>query len=95
MESDLSIPAALAAKLKESQTAMAHRNARLETDLMTPAALAAKLEKSLAALAQWRYLGKGPQFIKLGRSIRYRASDVEAWLDQQTMQRTGEPGSAA
>ena len=61
----------------------------MQSDLMTPADLAAKLEKSLAALAQWRYLGRGPKFIKLGRSIRYRTSDVEAWLDQQTVQRTG------
>lgn len=67
----------------------------MKTELMTPAELAAKLEKSLAALAQWRYLGTGPQFIKLGRSIRYRASDVEAWLDQRTVQSTGEHGGTA
>ena len=64
----------------------------MKTDLMAPAELAAKLGKSPAALAQWRYLGRGPRFIKLGRNIRYRTSDVDAWLDQQTMQRTGESG---
>lgn len=48
-------------------------------------------------LAQMRYRGNGPKFIKLGgRAVRYRWADVEAWLDQQTMQRTGDPsGSAA
>jgi predicted DNA-binding transcriptional regulator AlpA len=43
------------------------------------------------ALAQMRYMGKGPKFIKLGgRSIRYRAAEVSAWLDAQTRQQTGE-----
>lgn len=47
------------------------------------------------ALAQMRYLGKGPKFVKLGaRSIRYRVSDVNEWLDAQTRQQTGEQVSA-
>jgi predicted DNA-binding transcriptional regulator AlpA len=68
----------------------------METDdLMTPDDLGLKFGKSLAALAQWRYQGLGPRFIKLGRNVRYRVSDVEAWLDQQTVQRTGQPGHPA
>ena len=35
-------------------------------------------------LAQWRYLGKGPEFIKAGRHVRYRPEAVEAWLKAQT-----------
>ncbi len=31
-------------------------------------------------LAQWRYLGTGPTFIKVGRNVRYRWSDVASWL---------------
>lgn len=65
----------------------------MESNLMSPADLGRKIGKSPAALAQWRYLGIGPKFIKLGRSVRYRTSDVEAWLDSQTMQRTS--GGAA
>ncbi|PVZ53054.1 excisionase [Arthrobacter sp. H-02-3] len=64
-------------------------------DLLAPTELGARLGKSQAALAQWRYLGVGPKFIKLGRNIRYRASDVEAWLDRQTMQRTGDTADGA
>jgi len=26
---------------------------------------------------------KGPPFFRLGRTIRFRAKDVDAWLDQQ------------
>lgn len=67
----------------------------MKDEYLTAAEVGVKVRKSEAALAQWRYLGRGPKFIKLGRNIRYRASDVEAWLDQRTVQRTGEPGSAA
>lgn len=49
---------------------------------------------SKASAAQERYLGKGPKFIKAGRSIRYRASDLTAWLDAQTRQQTGDRASA-
>lgn len=34
----------------------------------------------VATLAQWRYLGKGPAYLRLGRHCRYRLQDVEAWL---------------
>ena len=60
----------------------------MESDLLSPMELGRKLGKSPAALAQWRYLGVGPKFIKLGRSVRYRINDVEDWLDSQTMERT-------
>ena len=35
-------------------------------------------------LAQWRYLGKGPDYIRVGRHVRYRPEAVEAWLAAQT-----------
>lgn len=35
-------------------------------------------------LEQWRYLGKGPAYIKVGKHVRYRASAVNAWLDSQS-----------
>lgn len=39
-------------------------------------------------MARWRSEGKGPRFIKVGRRIAYRTADLEAWLDEQTRQRT-------
>lgn len=60
------------------------------SDLLKPADLAARLGTSVAVLANWRYMGTGPKFIKMGaKAIRYRASDVNAWLDDQTRLRTG------
>jgi len=31
-------------------------------------------------LFQWRYKGVGPRGLRVGRHLRYRAEDVEAWL---------------
>ncbi|MFT3854797.1 MAG: helix-turn-helix domain-containing protein [Ilumatobacteraceae bacterium] len=33
--------------------------------------------------AQWRYRSRGPRWLKVGRHVRYRKSDVDAWLEQQ------------
>jgi len=32
-------------------------------------------------LNNWRHLGRGPIFSKIGKKILYRRSDVDAWLD--------------
>lgn len=34
-------------------------------------------------LRQWRYLGEGPRYLKVGATVRYRARDVESWLEAQ------------
>lgn len=38
---------------------------------------------SIALVRKWRRQGTGPRFLKLGRLIRYRVKDVDAWLDSQ------------
>ncbi|MGO2482871.1 MULTISPECIES: helix-turn-helix transcriptional regulator [Glutamicibacter] len=43
---------------------------------------------SKGAAAQERYRGTGPQFIKAGKQIRYTVSSIQAWLEQQTRDRT-------
>jgi predicted DNA-binding transcriptional regulator AlpA len=35
---------------------------------------------SVRTLQLWRLLGRGPRYIKVGRAVRYRFSDVEGWL---------------
>ena len=39
----------------------------------------------LGTLAQWRYLGKGPRYVKAGKHVLYRRSDIEAWLEKNTL----------
>jgi predicted DNA-binding transcriptional regulator AlpA len=58
--------------------------------LMTPDEVANYLGTTRASLAQQRYRGKGPRFVKInGQKVRYRWSDIEAFLDGQTFVQTG------
>jgi hypothetical protein len=34
-----------------------------------------------STLAQWRYLRKGPRWVKVGRWVRYPCRDTQEWLD--------------
>ena len=36
---------------------------------------------SVASVRRWRLQGRGPKFLKLGASVRYRTADVNGWLD--------------
>lgn len=52
--------------------------------LLTPQVVADVLGIPLQTLYAWRVKDAGPRGIKVGRHLRYRRSDVEAWLDAQT-----------
>lgn len=53
--------------------------------LATPAEVADYLggDFSEKTLANWRSQGKGPEYMKVGRHVRYRWTAVEAWLAEQ------------
>jgi len=59
--------------------------------LATPAEVAQYLHTTTVALAQDRYRGTGPKFIKRGSRVLYRWSDVLEWLERNTFQRTDDP----
>lgn len=52
--------------------------------LIDEAALATRLGVSRSTLQSWRYGGRGPRFIKLGRMVRFRNADVDAYLRANT-----------
>ncbi|CAJ1504190.1 helix-turn-helix transcriptional regulator [[Mycobacterium] holstebronense] len=52
--------------------------------LMTPQQVADYRGTTVAVLGQERHKGIGPKFIRDGRRIRYRASDIKSWLDENT-----------
>ncbi|GJO02350.1 hypothetical protein NJB18091_37170 [Mycobacterium marinum] len=57
--------------------------------LATPVQLARYLHSTEANLAQMRYLGTGPKFIKVGgRRVLYSWDDVLEWIRQNTIRRT-------
>lgn len=37
-------------------------------------------------LYAWRHKGEGPRCLKVGRYLRYRRQDLEAWLKQRADQ---------
>ena len=46
------------------------------TRALTEREVAALLGLSVATLRAWRHRGKGPRFLRLGRSVRYLPSDL-------------------
>lgn len=52
--------------------------------------LANYLQVPERTLRAWRAKGSGPRSIKLGKHVRYRETDVAAWLNRQS-QRAGWP----
>ena len=51
---------------------------------------AAYLDCSPSFLNQRRVRGDGPQYIKLGHSVRYKRDDLDAWMDENGCQSTSE-----
>ncbi len=54
--------------------------------LLTTAQVADFLQVPVSTIHQWRYRGEGPRAARVGRHLRFRRADVDAWLDQQTRQ---------
>lgn len=57
--------------------------------LLTTKEVAERLGISEAALAIWRSTGRVRlPFVRIGRAVRYRPSDIEEWLARQTVNPT-------
>ena len=48
------------------------------------------LLRPATTLANWRYRGGGPRFVKTGRRVLYRGQDLLNYLDQHTYSNTRE-----
>lgn len=53
--------------------------------------LARRANVSIAVIRKWRREKSGPRFLKLGRLVRYRVRDVEAWLELHTVESSTTP----
>jgi excisionase family DNA binding protein len=62
--------------------------------LLTQREAAEELRLSERTLERLRVTGEGPKFIRMGRSIRYRFADIEAWIVSQMVSSTSERGVA-
>lgn len=45
-------------------------------------------------LEQWRWQGKPPRFCKIGRNVRYRKADLDAFLEERVFDSTTEAQAA-
>ena len=61
--------------------------------LLTIEDVATELNKRVRTLYNWRHLKIGPRSIKVGRSVRYRREDLDAWVNE--LVRSGVGGEAA
>lgn len=48
------------------------------------------LGMAIATLNRWRCHGEGPMYLKIGRSIRYRKSDLDEFLNSCERKSTSE-----
>ena len=66
----------------------------MEISMATPGEVADALHTTTASLAQMRYRGDGPKFVRVGRRrVLYRWSDIEHWLAASTCTRSDQQGN--
>ena len=61
-----------------------------DSELLTPEQAARFINMSESFLAKARMNGDGPRHLKLGRAVRYRESDLVAWLKMSAKTSTAE-----
>jgi predicted DNA-binding transcriptional regulator AlpA len=49
-------------------------------ELLQPVDVAVLLGVPISTLANWRCAGHGPPYLRVGKYVRYRLADVEAWI---------------
>ena len=71
-----------------SLTGLMQATSLLRDSLLTEAQTAELLGISTATLSAWRSRGTSDlPFVRVGRSVRYRLSDIEAYLANRTQKR--------
>jgi excisionase family DNA binding protein len=55
----------------------------MSEQLLSPEGLSQELGVPVRTLYQWRYRGDGPPGFRVGRHLRYRRRDVDAWLEER------------
>jgi predicted DNA-binding transcriptional regulator AlpA len=74
-------------------TTVATNGARDDHNLLTEKQVAAQLSINPKTLSIWRGQRRGPRFVKLGRAVRYRLSDVREFLESVTVEPRASDGA--
>jgi predicted DNA-binding transcriptional regulator AlpA len=63
---------------------------QLGLEILSPDNAAKRVGLSVSMLAKMRCLGGGPAYLKLGRAVRYRQDDLDAWLAARRVRNTSD-----
>jgi predicted DNA-binding transcriptional regulator AlpA len=63
--------------------------------LLTEAQVSELTGRGVPTLQKDRVRGTGPRFVKIGRLVRYRPSDINAWLSEHIRRSTSDTGGEA
>ena len=61
-----------------------------ETEIMTVIEAAGYIRLAETTLNKMRVAGTGPQFLKMGKAVRYRRSDLDDWIGARVTRSTSE-----
>jgi excisionase family DNA binding protein len=64
----------------------------MNPDLFTTAEAADHVRLSKPTMERLRTSGGGPRYVALGRAVRYRKIDLEAWLESRLVRSTSDEG---
>ena len=59
--------------------------------LLLPREAAAYLRIHVVTLSNWRAKFRGPKAVRVGAAVRYKRSDLSAWLDAHTQEKSASP----
>lgn len=62
----------------------------MQNQLYQPNIVSEMLCVSAATLRKWRWEGKGPKFVKIGRKVVYRQSDIDDYVQSQIRSSTSD-----
>lgn len=65
----------------------------MSNPLMHTVEAAQYLSLSKPTLERFRLTGEGPPYLKLGKAVRYRRTELDAWLESQLITSTSERGA--
>ncbi len=66
----------------------------MDHDVLTTAEAAYYVRLGKPTLERFRVTGEGPRYCKLGGAVRYRRSDLDAWLEGRLLASTSARGGA-
>ena len=67
----------------------------LDEPLAAEAETAAELHIQPQTLRAWRIRGQGPRYVRVGKLIKYRSSDIRDWVQSRVTEPASRPAHRA